>query len=143
MLAQFKAGVFMAVRPADGRNPDKTKLQAQSSKEKVAIAKANQLTDWQKQLAKTGRKIDDRIDILTKGARKIGEMMKNGEDTKKALEDLADLALGTLKELKEYTSVPTKENLPKPPTNSIELASILPFIIAMAVYWKAVRLKLK
>ena len=133
----------MAARPADGRNPDKTKLQAQTSKEKVAIAKANQLTDWQKQLAKTGRKIDDRIDTLTKGARKIGEMMKKGEDTKKALEDLADLALGTLKELKEYTSVPTNENLPKPPTNSIAMASILPFIIAMAVYWKAVRLKLK
>ena len=143
MLAKSKAGVFMAVRPADGRNPDKTKLQAQSSKEKVAIAKANQLTEWQKQLAKTGRKIDDRIDDMNKRAKKIGEMMKKREDFTKAMEDLADLVQGTIKELKEYTEVPTSDHLPKMPSNAIGLGSILPVIIGLAVYWKAVRLKLK
>ena len=123
----------------DGRNPVKTREQAATSKKNVALSKAAIEADWQKKLKKDGPRIDRRIDDMTKLAKKIGETMKKQEDTKKMLEDLGDMILGTLKELKTWTEVPVKGDLPKPPVNTAGLSILLPIIIAMTAWWKLVK----
>lgn len=123
----------------DGRNPVKTRDQAATSKKNVALSKADLQADWQKKLKKDGPRIDRRIDDMTKLAKKIGETMKKQEDTKKMLEDLGDMILGTLKELKTWTEVPVKGDLPKPPVNTAGLSILLPILIAMTAWWKLVK----
>lgn len=123
----------------DGRNPVKTRDQAATSKKNVALSKAAIEADWQKKLKKDGPRIDRRIDDMTKLAKKIGETMKKQEDTKKMLEDLGDMILGTLKELKTWTEVPVKGDLPKPPVNTAGLSILLPILIAMTAWWKLVK----
>ena len=123
----------------DGRNPVKTREQAATSKKNVALSKAAIEADWQKKLKKDGPRIDRRIDDMTKLAKKIGETMKKQEDTKKMLEDLGDMILGTLKELKTWTEVPVKGDLPKPPVNTAGLSILLPILIAMTAWWKLVK----
>ncbi len=130
----------MPAPPKDGRNPVKTRDQAATSKKNVALSKASLDADWQKKLKKDGPRIDRRIDDLGKRAKAIGEMMKRKEDTKKALEDLADMVLGTIKELKTWTEIPVKSDLPKPPmNNTVGLSVILPIIIAVTAWWKLVK----
>ena len=133
----------MATKVMDGRNPDKTKLQAQTSKEKVAIAKAAQTAEWQRKLQREGRKIDRALEDASKLAKKIGETMKKGEDTKKMLEDLGDIILGTLKEMQSYTSVPDAGSLPKAPANTVALGTMLPVLMAAVIWWKKVKGKLR
>lgn len=123
----------------DGRNPVKTRDQAATSKKNVALSKAAIEADWQKKLKKDGPRIDRRIDDMTKLAKKIGETMKKQDDTKKMLEDLGDMILGTLKELKTWTEVPVKGDLPKPPVNTAGLSILLPILIAMTAWWKLVK----
>lgn len=129
----------MPAPPKDGRNPTKTRDQAATSKKNVALSKASLAADWQKKLKKDGPRIDKRIDDMTTLAKKIGETMKKQEDTKKMLEDLGDMILGTLKELKTWTEVPVKGELPKPPVNASGLSVLLPVIIAMAAWWTLVK----
>lgn len=133
----------MAMRPADGRNPDKTKLQAQTSKEKVALAQAAQIDGWRRLVAAKGRVIDKALDEGNKRAKKFAEMMKRKEDTKKTGEDLGDFFHGMLKEAKTFSEIPVKEKLPEPPKNTIAVGSILPFLVAFSVWWLAVKKKVK
>ena len=123
----------------DGRNPTKTRDQAATSKKNVALSKASLEADWQKKLKKDGPRIDRKIEDMTKLAKKIGETMKKQEDTKKMLEDLGDMVLGTLKELKTWTEVPVKGDLPKPPVNTAGLSVLLPLIIGITAWWKLVK----
>jgi hypothetical protein len=125
--------------PKDGRNPVKTRDQAATSKKNVALSKASLEADWQKKLKKDGARIDRKIDDMTKRAKNIGDLMKRKEDTKKALEDLGDMVLGTLKELKTWTEVPVKGDLPKPPVNTAGLSILLPVIIGITAWWKLVK----
>ena len=134
---------MMAMRPADGRNPDKTKLQAQSSKEKVALAKVNQLAEWRKMVDMRARRIEKAQKDIDKLAESIRAMEKKGENSKKALEEIGSMIKEALTELKEFQEVPSGGHLPHAPTHIVGLASILPVIMAMAVYWKAVKTKLK
>ena len=120
----------------DGRNPVKTRDQTAMSKKNMALSKADLQTDWQEKLKKDGPRIDRKIEEMTKLAKKIGEMMKKQEDTKKMLEDLGDMVLGTLKELKTWTEVPVKGDLPKPPFNTAGLSILLPVLIAITAWWK-------
>ena len=129
----------MPAPPKDGRNPVKTRDQAATSKKNVALSKAGLESDWQKKLKKDGPRIDKKLDDIAKRAKAVGDMMKNKEDTKKAVEDLADMVLGTIKEMKTFTEVPVKGELPKPPVNTAGLAVLLPIIIAMTVWWKLVK----
>ena len=76
---------------------------------------------------------------MTKLAKKIGETMKKQEDTRKMLEDLGDMVLGTLKELKTWTEVPVKGDLPKLPMNATGLSMLLPVIIAITAWWALVK----
>ena len=123
----------------DGRNPVKTRDQATTSKKNVALSKAEVQAEWQRKLKKDGPRIDRKIDDMTKLAKKIGETMKKQEDTKKMLEDLGDMILGTIKELKTWTEVPVKGDVPKPPVNTAGLAVLLPVLIAVAAWWKLVK----
>ena len=123
----------------DGRNPVKTRDQAATSKKNVALSKAELQADWQKKLKKDGPRIDRKIDDMTKLAKKIGETMKKQEDTRKMLEDLGDMVLGTLKELKTWTEVPVKGDLPKLPMNATGLSMLLPVIIAITAWWALVK----
>ena len=133
----------MATRLADGRNPDKTRLQAQTSKEKVAIARAQAFADWQRKLLRDGRKIDRALEDGGKLAKKIGDALKKGEDTRKMLEDLGDIIQGALKEMQSYSAMPGADHLPKAPTNMVALGSMLPVLMAAVVWWKKVKGKLK
>ena len=123
----------------DGRNPVKTRDQAATSKKNVALSKAELQADWQKKLKKDGPRFDRKIDDMTKLAKKIGETMKKQEDTRKMLEDLGDMVLGTLKELKTWTEVPVKGDLPKLPMNATGLSMLLPVIIAITAWWALVK----
>ena len=123
----------------DGRNPVKTREQAATSKKNVALSKVELQADWQKKLKKDGPRIDRKIDDMAKLAKKIGETMKKQEDTKKMLEDLGDMVLGTLKELKTWTEVPVKGDLPKPPVNTAGLSVLLPVLLAITAWWKLVK----
>ena len=123
----------------DGRNPVKTRDQAATSKKNVALSKAELQADWQKKLKKDGPRIDRKVDDMTKLAKKIGETMKKQEDTRKMLEDLGDMVLGTLKELKTWTEVPVKGDLPKLPMNATGLSMLLPVIIAITAWWALVK----
>ena len=123
----------------DGRNPVKTRDQAATSKKNVALSKADLQADWQKKLKKDGPRIDRKVDDMTKLAKKIGETMKKQEDTRKMLEDLGDMVLGTLKELKTWTEVPVKGDLPKLPMNATGLSMLLPVIIAITAWWALVK----
>jgi hypothetical protein len=123
----------------DGRNPVKTRDQAATSKKNVALSKASLEADWQRKLKKDGPRIDRKIDDMNKLAKKIGEAMKKQEETKKMLEDLGDMVLGTLKELKTWTEVPVKGELPKPPVNTAGLSVLLPVLIGIAAWWKLVK----
>ena len=130
----------MAVRPADGRNPTKTKDQADRSKKNVALSKAALKDElWRKQRQKLGAKIDRQLAEMAKRAKAIAEMRKRKEDTRKALEDLADMIQGTLKELKTMQEAPVKGDLPKPPVNTAGLSVLLPIVIAVTAWWKLVK----
>lgn len=123
----------------DGRNPTKTGDQAATSKKNVALSKAGLEADWQKKLKKDGARIDKRIADMAARAKKIGDMMKNKDDAKKALEELGEMVLGTLKELKTWTEMPVKGELPKPPVNTAGLSILLPIIIAITAWWRLVK----
>jgi hypothetical protein len=129
----------MPTRPADGRNPTKTRLDAKESKKNVALNKKAQEAAWKVKLKKDGGKVDRLLADLQARAKKIADMMKKKEDTKKAVEDFADILLGALKEMKTFTEVPVREKLPDPPKNTVALASMLPVLIAAIAWWKAVR----
>lgn len=123
----------------DGRNPTKTRDQAATSKKNVALSKASLEADWQKKLKRDGPRIERRIDDMTKLAKKIAETMKKQDDTRKMVEELGDMVLGTLKELKTWTEVPVKGDLPKPPVNTAGLSILLPVIIGITAWWKLVK----
>lgn len=129
----------MPPRPADGRNPVKTRDQAATSKKNVALSKVRQEAEWKKRLLRDGPKIDKKLDTLTRAAKGIAEALKKGEDRKKAIEDFGDMLLGVLKEMKTYTEVPVPGKPPEIPKNTIAFGSMLPVLIAAAAWWKLVR----
>jgi len=129
----------MPARPADGRNPTKTRQDAKDSKKKVALNKVEQVEEWRKKRDKNGAKIDKMLTVIAKRAKEIGEATKRQEDTKKALEDLGEMIQGAMKELKTMQEVPVKGDLPKVPANLIGLGSMLPVIIAMVAWWNLVK----
>jgi hypothetical protein len=131
-------------RPAvDGRNPTKTREQADRSKKNVALNKVEQKQElWRKERQKRAAKVDKMLDGAARLAKQIAAAEKKREDTRKALEDLGDMILGALKELKTMQEAPVKDHLPKPPVNTAGLSVLLPILIAMTVWWKGVK-KLK
>jgi small-conductance mechanosensitive channel len=125
--------------PADGRNATKTRDLADRSKRKVAEHRAALEEEWRQRLKRDGARIDRRLEDLARRAKAIVELLKRREDAKKAIEDFADILLGTLKEMQTFREVPVKGDLPKVPMNTLQFTTLLPVLIAMAAWWKLVR----
>ncbi|MEO6301045.1 MAG: hypothetical protein ABIO62_15580 [Paracoccaceae bacterium] len=141
----------MATRLADGRNPDKTKLQAQSSKEKVAIAKANEMAEWQKKMRREGREIDRALDDLIKQRKKVEEAIKNEKDKRKAVNDGVKTILkgfqekleAVQKKMKPFQSIAPEKSLPKVPMDALNAEVLLVALADYLIYWKFVQSKVK
>jgi RNA polymerase-binding transcription factor DksA len=86
----------MAMRPADGRNPAKTQANAQTSKEKVAQAKAtearkNEIAIWKKDLSDRAKSIKALLDQATKQFTAIKDKPhKSPKALREALEEAFD-----------------------------------------------------
>jgi hypothetical protein len=124
---------------SDGRNPAKTRLEAKESKQKTSVAKKEQLAAWMQKMQKDGPKMDKRLADLSKRAKVIEDLMKKKEDTRKAVEDFADMLSGMLKELKTFSEVPVPGKMPEMPKNTIAMGTLLPVMIAAIAWWKLAR----
>jgi hypothetical protein len=122
-----------------GRNPAKTRLEAKESKQKTSVAKKEQLAAWMQKMQKDGPKMDKRLADLSKRAKVIEDLMKKKEDTRKAVEDFADMLSGMLKELKTFSEVPVPGKMPEMPKNTIAMGTLLPVMIAAIAWWKLAR----
>jgi hypothetical protein len=83
--------------------------------------------------------MDKRLADLSKRAKAIEDLMKKKEDTKKAVEDFADMLSGMLKELKTFSEVPVPGKMPEMPKNTIAMGTLLPVMIAAIAWWKLAR----
>ena len=141
----------MANRPSDGRNPDKTKLQAQTSKEKVALGKTDEMAEWQKKMHREGREIDRSLDDLIKQRKKVEDAIKNEKDKRKAVNDAVKTILTGFQEkleqvqkkMKTFQSVAPEKAFPKVPMDVFNAEALLAALVAYLIYWKFVQSKVK
>jgi DNA repair exonuclease SbcCD ATPase subunit len=139
MVGRTEESPPMPAPRTDGRNPTKTRLDASESKQKTAIAKKEQMAAWMQKMQKDGARMDKRLADLSKRAKVIEDLMKKKDDTKKAVEDFADMLAGMLKELKTFSEVPVPGKMPEMPKNTIAMGSLLPVLLAAIAWWKLAR----
>ncbi len=144
----------MATRPADGRNPAKTKLQAQTSKEKVATSKAAlrdaQRAQWLKKAQDKAKKIDPQMAQLEKAAKVLEGLIKKQEDNAKLREliehqvhHLIEVEEEMHKEVETHAEVRVSGHAPKMPHGAIPGSSLVVLAFSVIGFWKLIKAKLK